>query len=77
MAEGEGTNGEWTVRRVLEWTIDYLKQHGSDSPRLDGEILLAHARKCPRIQLYTQYDQPLSDEQRTHMRELVKRRANA
>ncbi|MEZ5942710.1 MAG: peptide chain release factor N(5)-glutamine methyltransferase [Planctomycetaceae bacterium] len=77
MAEGEGSNGEWTVRRVLEWTIDYLKQHGSESPRLDGEILLAHARKCPRIQLYTQYDQPLSNEQRTHMRELVKRRANA
>lgn len=65
----------WTVRRVLEWTIEHLKKHGSDTPRLDAEILLAHSRGCPRIQLYVQYDQELEDEQRLTMRELVKRRA--
>lgn len=67
--------GEWTVRRVLEWTIGHLKERGSDSPRLDAEILLAHAWNCPRIQLYTRYDQALPDDVRTTMRELVKRRA--
>ena len=39
--------------------------------------MLAHARGCPRIQLYTNYDQPLTDEQRAVMRDLVKRRAAA
>ena len=67
----------WTVRRILEWTIPHLKSHGSESPRLDAEILLAHARGCPRIQLYTNYDEPLTDAQRTTMRDLVKRRAAA
>ena len=67
----------WTVRRILEWTIPHLKSHGSESPRLDAEILLAHARGCPRIQLYTNYDEPLTDTQRATMRDLVKRRAAA
>lgn len=67
----------WTVKRVLEWTTSHLKKHGSDTPRLDAEILLAHARGCQRIQLYTQFDEPLSDAVRGVMRELVKRRANA
>lgn len=66
---------DWTVRMVLDWTIEHLKQHGSESPRLDAEILLAHARGCQRIQLYTNYDTPLEPEERAAMRELVKRRA--
>jgi release factor glutamine methyltransferase len=67
----------WTVRRVLEWTTQHLKTHGSDTPRLDAEILLAHSRGCPRIALYTQFDEPLSDPVRARMRELVQRRAQA
>ena len=68
---------EWTVRKVLEWTTGHLKKHGSDTPRLDAEILLAHARGCKRIQLYTAYDETLSDAIRATMRELVQRRAQA
>ncbi len=48
------TQGEsWTFGRLLAWTTDYLKQHGSASPRLDAEVLLAAAAGCQRIQLYT------------------------
>lgn len=65
----------WTVRRVLEWTTSHLKKHGSDTPRLDAEILLAQARNCQRIQLYTQFEEPLSDAVRAQMRDLVQRRA--
>jgi release factor glutamine methyltransferase len=67
----------WTVRRVLEWTTQHLKRHGSDTPRLDAEILLAHARGCPRIALYTQFDEPLSEPVRARMRDLVQRRAQS
>jgi release factor glutamine methyltransferase len=66
---------QWTVRRVLEWTTGYLAEHGSESPRLEAEILLAHARGCPRIQLYTHFDDVLPDEVRSRMRSLVQRRA--
>ncbi len=68
---------EWTVRRVLEWTIGHLKKHGSDTARLDAEVLLAFARGCSRIQLYTAYDEILPDAARQKMRDLVKRRVNA
>lgn len=67
----------WTIRRVLEWTSGYLRERGSESPRLEAEVLLAHARGCARIQLYTAYDEPLSEDVRGRMRELVRRRAAA
>src|SRR5438046_6220217 len=64
----------WTVLRLLTWTTDYLKSHGSDSPRLDAEVLLAHARNCERIMLYTAFDEVVADEIRANFRQLVKRR---
>lgn len=73
--ENVASQEQWTVRMVLDWTIEHLKKHGSESPRLDAEILLAHARGCQRIQLYTNYDTPLEPDERLAMRELVKRRA--
>lgn len=68
---------EWTVKRILDWTTEHLKKHGSESARLDAEILLAHSRGCKRIELYTRYDEPLTERQRALMRDLVRRRANA
>lgn len=65
----------WTVLRLLTWTTDYLKSHGSDSPRLDAEVLLAHARRCERIMLYASFDEVVGDDVRSQFRELVKRRA--
>jgi release factor glutamine methyltransferase len=65
----------WTIGRLLTWTTDYLKQHGSDSPRLDAEVLLAESRGCKRIELYTKFDEPADDATRTKFRELVKQRA--
>ncbi len=66
----------WTIGRLLTWTTDFLKRHGSESPRLDAEVLLAHARGCQRIQLYTSFDDPAPDALRTAFRELVKQRSD-
>jgi release factor glutamine methyltransferase len=65
----------WTVLRLLTWTTDYLKSHGSESPRLDAEVLLAHARGCERIMLYAAFDEVVPDDVRALFRDLVKRRA--
>jgi release factor glutamine methyltransferase len=65
----------WTVLRLLTWTTDFLKSNGSESPRLDAEVLLAHARGCERIRLYTAFDEVVDDETRAKFRDLVKRRA--
>jgi len=64
----------WTLQRILQWTTDHLKKHGVESARLESEILLAHARKCHRIELYTHFSEIVSDEVRSKMRDLVKRR---
>ena len=65
----------WTVGRLLQWTTDYLKGRGADSPRLDAEVLLASALGCRRIELYTAFEEVPGDERRTAFRELVRRRA--
>ena len=65
----------WTVGRLLQWTADYLKGHGSESPRLDAEVLLAEVLGCQRIELYTAFDDVPDDERRAAFRELVRRRA--
>src|SRR4051794_20854778 len=65
----------WTIGRLLTWTVEYLGKHGAENPRLDAEVLLAEARGCKRIELYTAYGEPASDEVRTAFRELVRRRA--
>ncbi len=69
------THEPWTIGRLLKWTADFLKQHGSDSPQLDAQLLLAHARKCPRIELFTSYEEEPSESQRAEFRELVRQRA--
>jgi release factor glutamine methyltransferase len=65
----------WTIGRLLQWTADYLKQHGAENPRLEAEVLLAHARDCKRVELYTSFGDVADDALRTKFRELVKRRA--
>lgn len=64
----------WTVGRLLTWTTEWLTTKGSETPRLDAEVLLAHVRGCQRIMLYTAFDTPVADAERSRFRELVKRR---
>ena len=68
------TTETWTIGKLLTWTTDYLKKGGSTSPRLDAEVLLAHACGRQRIELYTTFDQEPAEEARVAFRELVRRR---
>jgi release factor glutamine methyltransferase len=65
----------WTIGRLLAWTADFLRAKGAESPRLDAEVLLAHVLKCPRVHLYTHYDDAVAEAPRAAFRELVRRRA--
>ena len=66
---------DWTIRRLLQWTTDYLTRCGSETPRLDGEILLAAACGCERIELYTAYDETTQEDVRAAFRSLVRERS--
>jgi release factor glutamine methyltransferase len=72
---GTGTEQqEWTIGRLLDWTAQYLAKKESEYPRLDAEVLLAHALGCKRIELYTRFEERAPEEARQRFRELVRRR---
>jgi release factor glutamine methyltransferase len=73
-SKSAASDDPWTVLRLLEWTTDFFKTRGSESARLDAEVLLAHARDCSRIELYTSFGEVPTDEQRIAFREMVRRR---
>jgi release factor glutamine methyltransferase len=66
----------WSIKRLLDWTGRYLSGKDFETPRLDAEVLLAHALGCKRIELYTRHDEEPSEEQRARFKELVRQRVN-
>lgn len=64
----------WTVLSLIEWSRDYLNEHGFDEARLHAELMLAHVLKINRLQLYLQFDRPLAAGELAAYRELFKRR---
>jgi release factor glutamine methyltransferase len=71
----ETSDERWTIGRLLNWTTGYLREHGSESPRLDTEVLLAHAVGCERIKLYARFDDLAPEAAREKFRDLVRRRS--
>jgi release factor glutamine methyltransferase len=71
---GSELSGEWTVREVLNWTRGYFEEAGIVQPRLEAEILLAHALEVERIQLYLSPDKPLTIDERTKFRAFIQKR---
>ncbi len=64
----------WTVLALLNEASQYLSRKGVSTPRLDAEVLLAHALECRRIDLYLRHDQPLDPSELDGFRELLRRR---
>ena len=64
-----------TVGHVLRLSTAHLAARGSETPRLDAELLLARATGLERIELYMAFDRPLNAAELDVARELVGRRA--
>ncbi len=77
MESGLDSGGDrpWTVIDVLRWTSGHFARLEIPSPRLDAEVLLAHALGCDRVRLYLDHDRPLEPDERSKYRHLVRRRA--
>lgn len=63
-----------TVLEVLKLASDHFQKRGSDSARLDAEVLLAHSLGLRRLDLYLKFDRPLSEPEVGRYRELVAKR---
>lgn len=65
----------WSILRMILWSAEYLEGKGVESGRLDAEHLLAHVLELERLQLYLQYERPLTPDELDAYRPLLKRRA--
>lgn len=65
----------WTVLGLILWSARYLTEKGVEHGRLDAEHLLAHALGSTRLQLYLQYDRPLTAAELAGFKPLLLRRA--
>jgi len=63
----------WTIQRLLNWITGYFTDKGIDSPRLSAELLLSQVLDLTRIELYTQFDKPVEQQQLHRLHALVKR----
>jgi len=64
-----------SVLEVLKRATGHLQKHGSTSPRLDAEVLLAQALGVRRLDLYVQFDRALSEPELARYRDLTASRA--
>ncbi len=64
-----------TIGEVIRRSTEHLHARGSETPRLDAELLLAKALGLSRIELYMHHDRPLEPEELDVARALVARRA--
>ncbi len=66
-----------SIAGLLAKSAKYLKDKGSASPRLDAELLLAEVMSLSRIELYTNFEQPLTAAEVDRYRELIMRRGRS
>lgn len=65
-----------TVLDILKLTAGFLEKRGVESARLNAELLVGHALGLKRMQLYLQFERPLTEAELEKIRPLVKRRVN-
>jgi release factor glutamine methyltransferase len=64
----------WTIINLITWGTSYLGERHVDDARLNIELLLAHVLRLKRIDLYTNFDKPLTDDELATFKALLKRR---
>jgi release factor glutamine methyltransferase len=65
----------WTILEMIRWSAGYLEEKGVESGRLDAEHLLAESLGVKRLQLYLQFERPLTADERADFKPLLLRRA--
>lgn len=65
-----------TILEIIKRTTDFLEKKGVESARLNAELLVGHALGLKRMQLYLQFERPLTEAELEKIRPLVKRRGN-
>lgn len=64
-----------TVLDIIKRSTDFLTGKGVESPRLSAEILIGHALGRERMQLYLEFERPLTEADLDLIRPLIRRRS--
>lgn len=65
---------EWNILSMIKWGTAYFEEKGVPSPRLSIEWLLADVLQTRRLDIYLQFDRPLSEDELALLKEKIKRR---
>ena len=64
----------WTIGSLVRWAVDDFRARGIENPRLDAELIVAHALGIDRTRVIIDAQRPLEGLELARLRELVKRR---
>jgi release factor glutamine methyltransferase len=64
-----------TVLEIIKRTTEFFVGKGIESPRLNAELLIGHALARTRMQLYMEFERPLTEPELEKIRPLVRRRS--
>lgn len=65
---------QWSVLKILKWTEGFFERKEIPDARLNAERLLAHLLGYSRIELYTNFEQPLQKSELDEFRSMIERR---
>jgi len=65
----------WSVRRLLDWSVNYFKSKEIPHPKLSAELLLAAVLNNTRMELYLNFDRILNKNELAKYRAFVLKRA--
>lgn len=63
-----------SILEIVKRTTDFFARKGIEQPRLNAELVIGHALGLNRMQLYLQFERPLTETELAPIRVLVKRR---
>jgi len=64
----------WTILKIINWGVGYLSERKIDDARLNIELMLCHVLKMNRVQLYSNFEQPLTKNELAELKSMLKRR---
>ncbi len=76
MTDVSDTTRTWRVLELVNWTANYLKEKGFATPRSDVEWMLCSVLQCSRVDLYTDFEKPLTRPELSEFKSLLKQRLN-
>ncbi|OQX88550.1 protein-(glutamine-N5) methyltransferase, release factor-specific [candidate division KSB1 bacterium 4484_87] len=67
---------KYTVLELIQLMTDFLEKKGIENPRLNAELLAGKIFRLDRVQLYLNFEKPVSEIELAQLRNLLKRRGN-